>query len=403
MFAEQGDRAVPIGVGHPHGEVAPLRRHRGTPVVWLVRHAVQFARSAGLRAASQTYLTTRQIPVGPPVRLPTRARDCQCGGLCALPATGPGGHRRLHGQRWRQGDPGGGLARRGHHHARRGGGPSCPAALHRDIPPTRCGSPRLGPPTWTRRTPPRSPLPSGCPPMSAPTTSGARCARAPAPCWRRCVAAAPPWSSARISATACRPARTRRRAATPGPPLLVGDGPALLAEFVAAASATDEFTDRWRAPGDRVSKLWEERFGENRYLALGRDALDRALKTAGLTAGDVGRLVVTGMHGRAVSGLTRRLGLDEGVLADDLTRQRRAERRGPSPARPRRHARVAGRIGRARARPVVLLHLADGADAMVLRTGAGAGLAGARPGRWPNRWPTARHCRIRSSCPGGAS
>ena len=76
----------------------------------------------------------------------------------------------------------------------------------------------------------------------------------------------------------------------------------MLAEFVGAASATDEFTDRWRAPGDRVSKLWEERFGENRYLALGRDALDRALKSAGLAAGDVGRLVVTGMHGRAVSG-----------------------------------------------------------------------------------------------------
>ena len=54
-----------------------------------------------------------------------------------------------------------------------------------------------------------------------------------------------------------------------GAAVLVGDGPDLLAEFVGAASATDEFTDRWRAPGDRVSRLWEERFGENRYLALG--------------------------------------------------------------------------------------------------------------------------------------
>ena len=70
-----------------------------------------------------------------------------------------------------------------------------------------------------------------------------------------------------------------------GAALLVGDGPDLLAEFVVAASATDEFTDRWRAPGDRVSKLWEERFGENRYLALGRDALDRALESAGLVRG----------------------------------------------------------------------------------------------------------------------
>ena len=48
-----------------------------------------------------------------------------------------------------------------------------------------------------------------------------------------------------------------------GAAVLVGDGPGVLAEVVATASATDEFTDRWRSPGDRVSKLWEERFGEN--------------------------------------------------------------------------------------------------------------------------------------------
>src|SRR5580658_1977429 len=99
-----------------------------------------------------------------------------------------------------------------------------------------------------------------------------------------------------------------------GAAVLIGDGPDVVAELIGAASATDEFTDRWRTPGDRVSKLWEERFGENRYLALGRDALDRALTSAGLSAGDVGRLVVTGMHGRAVSGLIRKLGLDEGVV-----------------------------------------------------------------------------------------
>ena len=101
-------------------------------------------------------------------------------------------------------------------------------------------------------------------------------------CWRRCAAKAPPSSWRPTCATACPTSGTRRPAATPARAVLVGDGPDVLAEFVAAASATDEFTDRWRAPGDRVSKLWEERFGENRYLALGRDALDRALKSAGL-------------------------------------------------------------------------------------------------------------------------
>jgi hydroxymethylglutaryl-CoA synthase len=153
-----------------------------------------------------------------------------------------------------------------------------------------------------------------------------------------------------------------------GAAVLVGDGPDLLAEFAGAASATDEFTDRWRAPGDRVSKLWEERFGENRYLALGRDALDRALKSAGLAAGEVGRLVVTGMHGRAVSGLTRKLGLGEGVVADDLTSTvGQSGAAHPLLVLSATLEALAGSVPTGT--PVVLVHLADGADALVLRTG----------------------------------
>ena len=132
-----------------------------------------------------------------------------------------------------------------------------------------------------------------------------------------------------------------------GAAVLVGDGPGVLAEFVAAASATDEFTDRWRAPGDRTSKLWEERFGENRYLALGQDALARALKSAGLEAGDVGRLVVTGMHGRAVSGLVKKLGLGEQSVVDDLASSVGQSGHGAPAARPRRRPGVDGRRGHA--------------------------------------------------------
>ncbi len=82
-----------------------------------------------------------------------------------------------------------------------------------------------------------------------------------------------------------------------GAAVVVGDGSGVIAEFVAAASATDEFTDRWRAPGEHTSKLWEERFGENRYLALGQEALARAMKAAGVESGGIGRLAITGMHG----------------------------------------------------------------------------------------------------------
>jgi hydroxymethylglutaryl-CoA synthase len=153
-----------------------------------------------------------------------------------------------------------------------------------------------------------------------------------------------------------------------GAAVLVGEGPQVLAELVASASATDEFTDRWRAPGDRTSKLWEERFGENRYVALGQEALGRALKVAGLESGDIGRLIVTGMHGRAVAGLTRKLGLAEGVLVDDLTSSVGQS----GTAHPllvlasALESMAGGAVPTGTA--VVVVHLADGADVLVLRT-----------------------------------
>ena len=103
--------------------------------------------------------------------------------------------------------------------------------------------------------------------------------------------------------------------------ILVGDdadGP-LLAEYIGGASATEEFLDRWRTPGDTRSKQWEERFGENKYVALGDQAWREALKQAGLEAGAVASVIVTGLHGRAASSLARRLGVDKAAISDDLT------------------------------------------------------------------------------------
>jgi 3-hydroxy-3-methylglutaryl CoA synthase/uncharacterized OB-fold protein len=153
-----------------------------------------------------------------------------------------------------------------------------------------------------------------------------------------------------------------------GAAVLVGDDPGIIAEFVASASATEEFTDRWRAPGDRTSKLWEERFGENRYLALGQDALARALKAAGLQTEDIGRLAVTGMHGRAVAGLAKKLGLGDGVLVDDLS-QSVGQSGTAHPLLVLASALEAlATEGAPAGTTVVALHLADGADALVLRT-----------------------------------
>ena len=127
-----------------------------------------------------------------------------------------------------------------------------------------------------------------------------------------------------------------------GAAVLVGDGPGVLAELVSTASATDEFTDRWRSPGDRVSKLWEERFGENNYLALGQEALGRG-PGRGRPRGGRGRTAGRDRHARA-----RRVGPDQEAGARRRGRGRRPdlergpERHGPPTTRPRLRPRVHG-------------------------------------------------------------
>lgn len=93
---------------------------------------------------------------------------------------------------------------------------------------------------------------------------------------------------------------------------------AVIAELLTAQSATDEFTDRWRAPGDDRSKLWEERFGEVMYVAVGEQAWNAALKDAQLEAAQIDRVIVTGTHSRAVRVLSGKLGIAAEAKADDL-------------------------------------------------------------------------------------
>ncbi len=104
--------------------------------------------------------------------------------------------------------------------------------------------------------------------------------------------------------------------------VLVADdspGTPLLAEYLGGASVSDEFVDRWRPAGERRSRTWEERFGETRYVPLGAEAWEAGLKAAGLTPGEVDRVAVTGMHGRAAKAVARALGVRDGALADDLS------------------------------------------------------------------------------------
>ena len=55
----------------------------------------------------------------------------------------------------------------------------------------------------------------------------------------------------------------------------------LLAACIAQASATEEFTDRWRTSGDVAAKQWEERFAESVYVPLFEKAWAQAMEQVG--------------------------------------------------------------------------------------------------------------------------
>jgi 3-hydroxy-3-methylglutaryl CoA synthase len=136
-----------------------------------------------------------------------------------------------------------------------------------------------------------------------------------------------------------------------------------VAELIGRGAASDEFLDRWRVPGEPDSHVWEERFGEELYVPLAREAFAAALKDAGLAEGDIDHAVVTGLHARATKAAANGLGVREGVLAPDLL--------GSVGNLGAAHAAVAlcDALERAEAgQVIVVLSLADGADAFVLRT-----------------------------------
>jgi hydroxymethylglutaryl-CoA synthase len=153
-----------------------------------------------------------------------------------------------------------------------------------------------------------------------------------------------------------------------------GDGDSVLAEILAWESVTEEFVDRWRTPGAVASKLWEERFGENRYTELGAEAIKLALGAAGIDAKGIDRLVVAGLHERAVAGVQRASGVPAERIADRLT----AVAGNPGAAQPALLL-AATLEAAAPGETILLVTLSDGADAVVLRT-TGA-LAAYRPWR----------------------
>ena len=147
----------------------------------------------------------------------------------------------------------------------------------------------------------------------------------------------------------------------------------VIAASIGGASASAEFVDRWRAPGAPNSKQWEERFGEYAYVPLAEEAIANALKSTGLAIGDLDRVIITGLHNRAVNTVRKSCGANAEQLGDDLTAE-------------------IGHTGTAhwallladaldRAEPdqkILIANLADGCDVVVYQTTAALPAAQAR-------------------------
>lgn len=137
----------------------------------------------------------------------------------------------------------------------------------------------------------------------------------------------------------------------------------VLAECVAIGSATGEFLERWRVPGDAFSRRWEDRFGIHALLPHVGRAVAAALTGAGVTPDAVDHLIVTGTHSRAAKAFSRLTGAKPGSLVDDLA----ATAGNTGAAHP--GLLLASALDTARPGAVIaLVVLADGADVLVFRT-----------------------------------
>jgi hydroxymethylglutaryl-CoA synthase len=137
----------------------------------------------------------------------------------------------------------------------------------------------------------------------------------------------------------------------------------VIAEYLGGASTTEEFIERWRTPGSTRSRAWEERFGEVKYGPLVDQAWNAALKSAELSADQVAKVIVTGMHARAARSISARLGTAKEALVDD-----RAATVGNTGSA---HAALLLADTLESAQPgqvIALVVLADGADVLLFRT-----------------------------------
>src|SRR5215210_6721102 len=136
-----------------------------------------------------------------------------------------------------------------------------------------------------------------------------------------------------------------------------GAGDGVIAEILAEASATAEFLDRWRVPGEQASSVWEERFGLGVYLPLIWDAAGRALAAAGVEQPD--HLVVSSPHARAAKAAAKAFGDAAVERVEPVAGNLGAAHSG---------VQLVDALERATAgQTILVVSAADGADALLLR------------------------------------
>ncbi|TCO62107.1 OB-fold domain-containing protein [Actinocrispum wychmicini] len=144
---------------------------------------------------------------------------------------------------------------------------------------------------------------------------------------------------------------------------VTGSGPSVIAEVLGDAAVTMEILERWRLPGAPADRRWEEHFGAEQYVPAGQRAFDAALKQAGLTASEIDYLLVSSTNRRAARTLRRTAGTRPEASTVDSTGG--LGQAGAADA----GVQLAAVLDLAEpGQHIVVVSLADGADAVVLRT-----------------------------------
>ncbi|WP_232676213.1 zinc ribbon domain-containing protein [Nocardioides sp. R-C-SC26] len=147
-------------------------------------------------------------------------------------------------------------------------------------------------------------------------------------------------------------------------------GDARAAELVARATRTEEMLERWRLPGERVDRVWDERFTADLLVRAATDVVGQVLAEAGIERPDV--VVVSSSNARAAATLRKRLGGDGADAAVE------AQTGFTGAAHP--GLLLASALDVAEPGTLVLLVSAtDGADALLLRVGEGVRAARGGP------------------------